>query len=210
MKRLYKHKGKFIASILFLLAYYFLFIYVPLPSDEEMIAHFKANRTEFEEIVKRYRNYDAGPKGFHSEWRNKDDTDEILKTVGIRRITSSYPWLPNHYSKETKQLFKQQLKNGLYHKMRHKHSVLIVKPFPRSRYYSKNLYYVNVWKSYVYFPEEPRITKGRLVWRIDKNEKPISSRVEDSLDHFPDDWDRFESVYRQIGPQWFLVLSNGH
>lgn len=38
-------------------AYYLLWIWSPLPDDEEMIDHFKAHRADFVEAVRRYRDY---------------------------------------------------------------------------------------------------------------------------------------------------------
>ena len=67
-----------------------------------MIANFQANRADFEEIVRRYREY---PDFLYDDifWYERGDTLELFKRAGIDDVKSIsfQPWLPNPYSPET-------------------------------------------------------------------------------------------------------------
>lgn|GEM_PF-3241069 len=73
----------------------------PLPSDEEMIAHFQAHRAEFEELVGLYRNY-RRPPGGKRIWGNLPEMRQRRENLGVRRVVEQLGyWLPEPYSIET-------------------------------------------------------------------------------------------------------------
>ena len=196
------------------ISYFFLAIWYPLPSDEEMIEHFQEHREDFVELVERYRNFQVGPDGFHSKWKNEEGTELMLKRAGIERIwKSAYsPWFPNPYTIETaKDVRAKALEGGKSHRVLQKYKGLVIKILPRRRYRATNLTYVKVWKDFYFIPEVPRIVNGELLWPFNtKGEYSGRSRTFPSLNKFPDHWKDYECVYRQIEPRWFICMCNGH
>lgn len=82
---------------------------------------------------------------------------------------------------------------------------------PRKRYSSNNLYYGVVWKWIVFFPENPRIEDGELIFTTDWNGRTIfTERVENSLNVLPIAWKEYGCAYRKIEDYWFLKMCNGH
>ncbi|MGD9172402.1 MAG: hypothetical protein PVI97_20470 [Candidatus Thiodiazotropha sp.] len=211
-----RHRGKLISTIvliLFVAAYYLLLVRNPLPSDEEMIEHFRLHRNDIEELVRRYRNYSTDPKVDHSMWFKEGDTQKIMWRAGVEEIWhSAYsPWLPNPYSIETAESIMQQIRNVRGHGLFTKYGGLVLKLLPRDYYRSVNLKYLHIWKDFYNIPEAPRIEKGELLWPFDHNgEYSVRRRIISSLDQFPGNWKDYECVYRQIETHWFLRLCNGH
>ena len=66
--------------------YYLLWIWNPLPSDEEMIDDFKEHRNEFIEVVHRYRSYP------HTE-KNRTCGCSIKNDFITRRMDKAYTWI---------------------------------------------------------------------------------------------------------------------
>jgi hypothetical protein len=130
-----------------------------------------------------------------------------MKKAGVDRVKHSghTPWLPNPYSRETgKRLSKMR---GIPNK----YKAMIVKPLPEKKYYKGHLVYVRVWKDLFFIPEIPRIKDGWLIGPATKNRPPSRyRRVLSSLNRFPEKWKDYECVLRQIEPQWFVRMCNGH
>ena len=215
----------------------------PLPNDEEMIANFKANRADFEEIVRRYREYPG--LLYPSEgkyWYEYDDTLELFRRAGIDEVESLawQVWLPNPYSVqsalEVKRIVEQNDQRFPGLTLWQRYGALKLSPattplieHPRQqdhrRHWRTTLRYGCVWKTYYFFPEEPRVEDGTLFWSAqttylgDPNgqyyEKEgvtifnIKNRVLSSLNRFPDNWQQFDCVYRRIEPQWFIAMCRG-
>lgn len=205
--------------------YYNLWIENPLPSDEHMLDNFKAHRADFVEAVRRYRNYPRPPHTDTSFWYKEGDTLELYKRAGIDGIDHSAlnPYLPNPYSIETAKFVSEKTRNAKDFMLFHRYGVLRITPAtnPRinhpdqiddhSRYRRNTLIHGVIWKDYYFFPEAPRIENAELLGPVDqKGEYTYRLRVLPSLNRFPDHWKDFECVYRQIEPQWFLRMCNGH
>ena len=95
-----------------------------------------------------------------------------------------------------------------------------------SSYRRNTLLFGVIWKDYYFFPEVPRVENGVLLGplsivgkglrgsRFHEKEGVATTqdrdRVLPSLNSFPPDWKDFECVYRQIEPQWFIRMCNGH
>jgi len=185
-----------------------------LPRDQEMISHFKANRSKFDELVRLYQT------DTRRVWRKEKgnlqpfETDEyrrLLKEVGVDGLGSDdFVWLANPYNKDAmskaKELnpFSAFAHHGIFFNAnRNKHRKLS----PRLR--------AMVWKAYFYVPVPPRVDGGRLWWPISPvdGEPTRSAPVFSSLDEFPAHWlntksgkPPWECVYRQVESQWFLKM----
>jgi len=74
----------------------------PLPSDEQMIEHFNAHRTEFEQLVQGYRNYRRGDVFYE---RSSDEVKALMKRLGVYQVAeaqgASGTWYPDSYSAKT-------------------------------------------------------------------------------------------------------------
>ena len=191
--------------------YYLVIVRNPLPSDEKMMAHFHDHRVDFEELVRRYRNFDAGPDGFHSKWKKQDGTKDILERAKTERIFyTDSAWFPEPYSLKTAKALKKARGKGSIEISR-KYGALVLSLLPRNHYRATNLNYLKVWKDFTYFPEVPRIKNGKLLWPVNiKGQYSKIRRTFPTLNEFPDHWKDYECVYRQIEPQWFIRMCNGH
>lgn len=206
-------RHRVIASLfaaIFVIVSIWLFGRIPLPSDEEMISIFYAHRTDIEELVRRYREFEPEPNQSHSMWLKQGDTQELLKRSVVDRIDYNVLglWYPNPYSKEAGRLA-EDYKSGLA--PYNKHGVLRVKFAPRNRYFASTLRHGTIWKDFYNFPEVPRIERGMLLGPMNsKGEYTFYERVLTTLNRMPNNWRDYECVYRQIEPQWFLRMCNGH
>ncbi|MDZ4098123.1 MAG: hypothetical protein U1E13_05410 [Methylophilaceae bacterium] len=199
----------YIAYLLIIMAvmmigwYYYRLFTNPLPKDEELIAHFQAHRGEFEELVKRYREYEPEQVGMHHLWKEQGDTPQLLKRAGVKRFSDNVGiWIPNPYSNDYKArsdvLFEQQGMEWMSSKYG---NIQIYLDDPRyfTPSFSKNL---------LHFPEIPRIKQGVLIGPGVDEEKqianPFSGRVRSSLnDAIPE---KGYCALRQLEPQWFIKL----
>ena len=193
-------------------AYYLVIARNPLPGDEEMITHFQAHRADFEEVVRRYRSFDAGPDGSPGDWAVQEGTPVLLKRAGLRKhIFGTSPlWFPDPYSQEAASLLRKKIEEHGFQLFR-EYGALVLRPSPKKRFRAMNLHYVTVWKDFMFFPEVPRIENGELLWPINtRGNYAKRRRVLPSLDDFPDHWKDYECVLRKIEPQWFIRMCNGH
>ena len=196
---------------------YLLIFATGLPSDAEMIAHFRAHREEFEESVRRYRDYELPRDTSHGTgWLKQDGTQELLRKAGIERIGGgSMIWLPNPYSVETAKKQETMMRDPQRHPfaMLYKYGELVIKMVPRERYFVFNsLRIALVWKNYFHLPEAaPRIEDGWILSRVDTKGKSFRWRsVVSSTDRFPLVWKlHFGCVIRPIEPHWYLELCSG-
>jgi hypothetical protein len=176
----------------------------PQPPDEEMIAHLERHRVDIEELVHRYRIFDA-PIGKHYTWANVPDTQELMKEAGVRDI--SYIggiWYPDPYAPETGRRVEEQriAEAGLPGYERY--GTLIVR--------LDGIDYFRVWykwgivmKYLAYFPEPPRVEQERIMLPADAEGKIRPwDRVLPSLNEPPDDW--VGCLFRRIDPHWFINL----
>jgi len=218
-----------LAVITFLVcaAYYYVMVYVGLPSDEEMIAHLNAHKSEIEELIRRYQNFkipmrpksgdapvdEEGKQLMPSAYgweKQQSDTEDIMKKAGISEIMAGGRlWLPDPYSPESIKKAKE-LGNNLeeYRLYKNNSRALSIGYSPENRYARVNIYYGRVFKGIKYFPQTPRIENGCLI-RPGSKWSTVCDQVLTTLDRLPSHWGVFECVYRQIEPQWFLTLCNG-
>nr|WP_320113875.1 hypothetical protein [uncultured Desulfuromonas sp.] len=218
--------------------YYYSWKFNPLPSDEEMIANFKAHRAEFEEIVRRYREYPRPPDKDASFWFKDGDTLELFRRAGVDRVNylGSTPWLPNPYSVETAIKMDIETKSAVSFELFYRYGALHIQAATtplidhpertdHRRHYRNTIVHGVIWKEYVFFPEVPRVENETLLGPLSIvgkgahgavfHEKEgvatwqYSARVFPTLNRLPSNWKGFECVYRQIEPQWFIRMCNG-
>ena len=195
------------------IAYYFLAIWYPLPSDEEMIEHFQEHREGFEALVQRYRNFEVGLDGFHSKWKSEEGTELMLKRAKVWHVGHVAPiWYPNPYSlKSANAVYAQSLDKQDSYALFYKYGSLTVNVEPRKEYRATNLFYIKIWKNFIYFPEIPRIENEKLLLPFNtKGAISGEDRVLLTLNKLPNNWKDYECVFRQIEPQWFIRMCNGH
>ncbi len=192
--------------------YYLLLIINPLPDDEDMIAHFQKHRSDFEEVVKRYREHKRPVNNDSSLWYKEGDTLDLYQRAGISSIDySAYsPWFPNPYSLNNAKVIHERVFNGDY-AIFHKYGALKIKLSPKQNYYSIRFPFSRVWKDLYFIPEIPLIENGYMLWPFNlKGEYSARGRVFSSLNYFPIKWKYVECIYRPIEPKWHIRMCNGH
>jgi len=193
----------------------FVMFHPGLPGDEEMIAHFYKHRADIEELVARYRRFVPKDNGFYSDWSKQTNTSDIMKRAEVNFIGFSARalWLPNPYSLDSGEKVYEMLnsdKEENLYDFEH-YGELLIKLSPRERYRTTNLYYGVIWKWIVYFPENPRIERGKIIFPTDwDGETSYVERVENSLNILPYKWRVYGCAYRKIEDYWFLRICNGH
>ena len=209
---------------------------VPLPTDEEMIAHFQAHRVEFEELVRRNRTFVEREHWPELKWPPEEEgTRELWRKAGVGDVNylSLLHWLPDPYNVATAQRVKainDECTQDVKHwraiggdgrastpppKCRllgYQYGVLVFNPkLPNNAYHAGSWRYVAVWKGYLHFPEPPRIEQGYLLGPLKTNgQYSYKERVRSSLNFYPFGWKEYECVYRPIEAHWFITLCNGH
>jgi uncharacterized membrane-anchored protein YitT (DUF2179 family) len=201
-----------------------------LASDETMIAHFKEHRSEIEELVKRYREFEIAPnktssfENSYQKWKQQDNTTELMEKASVTYISTIYNeaflselsnplWLPNPYSIETAQKL-ETIKQDTRGRPRESYNMHIkygmIGILLRNDIYHKYATKYDKIKHFVYIPEVPRIEYGKLLSPLDINgkyyfRKPLLS----SLNRFPISLFRHNALncaWKQIEQQWFLRL----
>ena len=218
--------------------YYLLWIWNPLPSDEEMIDNFKQHRGDFIEVVRRYRTYPNPERGGSAYWYKEGDTLSLFKRAKIDNIDDFGCWLPDPYSIKTAIKYHETLlsEQGYKSDLLYRCGAVVIQPAttPRiqhpnisdtRRHYRNTIIFGMTWKEYVFFPDIPRIENNMLLEPVDIVGKGFHGstfheaegvatkqdmfRVFPSLNHLPNNWKGFECVYRQIEAQWFIRMCNG-
>ncbi len=219
--------------------YYYLWKWNPLPSDEAMIRNFKDHRADFVEVVQRYREYPRPPGKSSAFWYKEGNTLELFNRAGIDSVDAYGCWLPEPYSVETAIWLHNALLSGFSARsgLVYKCGALRIRPAttPRIDHPDQSddrsdrrntLLFGVIWKDYYFFPEVPRIENGKLLSPLSIVGKGFPGaqfhekagvattqdkhRVFPSLNRLPSHWKSFECVYRQIEPQWFIRMCNGH
>lgn len=167
-----------------------------LPTDAEMIEHFKQYRQDFNEARDQAMSQ-LSYAGFlnNPAWKARH---------GIDYFYSMMPWPPNIYSSS---YFIEPISNREWvWQFNVASTMYIIKA-------GKEWPWVNRLKGYLYFPlPEPRIEQGRLLGPISKKSGQRSSwRMLEQLDgNWPEDWSSGECLLRRIETQWFLFLCKDH
>lgn len=185
--------------------------YNPLPSDEEMIAHFHEHRTEIEELVQRYRG--CVPKVVGKSCERLPENQALMEKARVKRVTDSGPvWHPNPYSQEAAKQFDDLLRAGKIPSLIRYSSIQVELKDTQNpeRHFAHVLLSTGphlIFKDLVHFPEAARI-EGENLWlpageRFGVTEK---NRIFPTLNVYPPRWDTGECVYRQIETHWFIRM----
>jgi hypothetical protein len=180
-----------------------------LPSDDDLIAHFRTHRAEFEELVRLYQTDKRRVWRFEKGNLQPFETDAykaLLKRVGIRHLSNDGAlWLPDPYSVETAEKARAM---DVFHAYAY-HGITL---YVENMKFSPSVRRL-VWKDYFYVPVVPKVENGQLWWPRSRHGGDLnrSAPVFASLDDYPPDWlldppGGRGCVYRQIEPQWFLSL----
>jgi hypothetical protein len=206
----------FIAILLFLSGLLYWWHYNPLPSDEEMTAHFHEHRTEIEELVKRYRKCDPNLVGKSCE--GLPENQALMEKAGVKRIKNVSPvWHPNPYSKEAAKQFLELIQAGKLSNLNAYStiSVELIDEKAPTRIFASVLTgsgFLLIAKELVFIPEAARVEGEYLLhpehpWCNCRFDKVIlKDRVLPSTDTYPPNWMKGESVFRQIDTHWFIRL----
>jgi len=194
---------------------YVVFLTVRMASDDEMIANFKSHREDFQRLTQLYLTEGYGNTLRAFEWGSgvSSETLLLLERTGVEQIDGTSTgglWLPDPYSVETAKLAgEQEIPEG------NPYETLIFEFADSFRYQTPSFRYLEVTRGLTYFPVQPRIENGELLWPVGldgnyRRRAPVLS----SLNVYPDIWKRDRSensckypcVYRQIEPQWFIKM----
>lgn len=93
----------------------------PLPSDEQMIERFNANRAGFEQLVQGYRNYRRSDVFYE---QSTNEVKALASRLGVYHVVeaqgASGQWYPSPYSEETRKilrsLYVRSVSNPAYNK----------------------------------------------------------------------------------------------
>lgn len=187
--------------------YLLVFVRTGLPSDGEMADRFWKHEKEFNEIARRYRDFEEPDGKSQYLWGSQPGTAELLAKAGIYQVIAdgSTPSIPvrvlemNGWRRAEDYSSSQDS-----YKYIDRYGVLKLTPYPRRKYERLTISHSLVWKGYRNFPVEPRVVNGQLRWGNS------ASRIVDSLDRFPSDWKTGECVYKKLDATWYMHLCNGH
>lgn len=194
----------------------FTLFFNPFPSDEKMIAHFQAHRSEFEALVEKYKAFN--PRLGTGVFYDLPGVKELKQKAAIRWVSDAgATWFPSPYSAEASREFDtQRRKPGFFSSESHPYKnksiefSMLEQPLGRSyrTIWLPSIWFSRwAWKDYFYFPEVPKIEKGRLWYPVTPHGNSTGSyRAYDSLNYYPFWWRMGECVYRQFEPHWFLIM----
>jgi len=185
--------------------------YNPLPSDEEMIAHFHNHRAEIEELVKRYREW--VPSKSVPNWEAVPENKALMEKARVKRVTDVAPqWPPNPYSKEAVKQFDDSIRAGKVPSLNpySNISIELLDEDDPERHFAKVLTSSGVrwiFKELIFIPEIVRI-EGENLWLPVHvlSEVRHKMRIFPSLNSYPSNWTKGECVYRQFETHWFVHL----
>jgi hypothetical protein len=180
-----------------------------LPSDEEMIDHFRKHRADFELLVQIYREDPHLPNRGGIVWEPTPEIEAIMKRINVRLLrTDRCFWLPpDPYSEDAKtQTETLQLgqKRGEAEARQYSGVLLGYAHPPVRRGLVEN--FSQVFKGYYYTPFPPRIEEGRLKRPFGFGDEWIFPTLDLYPSKFTSEW----CVYRQFEPQWFIEMCQGH
>lgn len=205
----------FVGIVLLVSSLLYWWHYNPLPSDEEMIAHFHEHRAEIEELVKRYRGC-VTKVGTTCE--DLPENLALMEKAKVKRVVNNAPvWHPNPYSREAAKQFDDLLSTGKIPSL-NPYSSIVVELLDQNhptRHFTGVLTSSGprlVFKDINFIPEIVRIEGESLLLAVSPlcncrfDEITAKLRIFPSLDTYPTRWIKGECVYRQFETHWFIRL----
>ncbi|MEW6532819.1 MAG: hypothetical protein AB1473_18460 [Thermodesulfobacteriota bacterium] len=177
-----------------------------LPTDEQMIAHFRKNRADFERLVQIYRQDPKLPNRWGMvDYQELDrEKQAIMARVGVNGMRGDLQsWVPpDPYSAEAQNqvanlhLFREAQEGTP--KGRKYSGVILSYAHPPVIRLNADLAWV--FKGYYYTPFVPNVENDRL-------KKPRGNEwISPTLNRYPSNLACGDCVYRQFEPQWFIRL----
>jgi hypothetical protein len=195
-----------ILPVFILITTYNYFFVTGLATDEEMIEHFKKHRTEIEELVKSYREFDpktAKPvyeevhmnggkteikavESHHLIWKKQDGIKELMEKAGVDGVLAVMGdatagdlrtlWLPNPYSIGTAKFVESIV--SVNNKNLEEKKSMFIKYGMIMVLLEGDRYYkeYRVSKHFVFIPEIPQVKDGKLLSPVDINGKHYFER----------------------------------
>lgn len=188
----------------------------PLPRDEELIAHFKAHRNQFEFLVRTYYTAPEPRAGQHRVlWDESPAIQKVKKELSVDWIGphGGY-WPKDPYAADAYARIigvDQTTPEGRF-ATRQQESLKVIVFVDRSEALSLRFPGdAMIWKALFHTPVPIRVTNGFLEYpsepgRTAPNLSAIPDRVLDSLNGYPSGWEKGRCLYRYIEPQWFLMM----
>ena len=193
------------------------------PTDEEMIAHFQANRETFEELVRYYRTrlfvgrdeyitqryYWVEREGWPPKTQ-KAQMDTLMRRAGVRRISpdlNGYRWWPGQDDPDAESKWKASREQCLGDDPANRQVVCDLKGPQYEELEIVPERSADFGKCWVHFPEAPKVEDGYLLppgYRPGANRG--HRRVYDSLNVTPPYWYAGRCAYRAIDAHWFLRM----
>lgn len=185
----------------------FVLSLTPVPSDEEMIDHFNQHRADFERYVDGFRSLHA--RGQTREWEKTEPVASLKRRANISWLStlSMGYWIDDPYSVDGFERSKKIFQTSTLAENEARYSAIAVS-LNDDRFHSIKRKYGHVWKTYLHFPQAPKIDKGSLVippGPIHPSYIGKSYFVVDSLNHYPENWDG-RCHLRRLDSQWFIEL----
>ena len=177
-----------------------------LPSDEQMIAHFRKHRADFERLAHIYsQDWSAATRWGRVYYQNATpEAKEIMKRIGVTSIRSDLTiWMgPDPYSPKNRQRIRELMFEGRDSSKGQTFTGLVFRGVqqPVSRL-NENL--SEVFKGYYYTPFIPRVENDLL-------KKPDGGEwISPTLNSYPSKLISGNCVCCQFEPQWFIELCQG-
>lgn len=192
------------------------YFFNPLPRDEELIAHFKAHRNQFEFLV---RTYYTAPEPRAGQDRVLWDEPPAIQQV---KNELSVDWIGPHggywpkdpYTADAHEriIGVDQTKSEGRFATRQQESLKVIVFVDRAEALSLRFPGdAMIWKAFFHVPVQVRVSTG-MIERPWEPREPRPNygvwpmRVLDSLNGYPSGWEKGRCLYRQIEPQWFLMM----
>lgn len=190
------------------------FYVMPLPSDEYMTSHFHKHRGEFEALVKAYReqNSTSDPT---THWDFPEHIRDVKTKTDVWRLTSksSMRWFENPYSVEAAKLFHEKRTRGDVNVFKNHGFDGVIVIMNNARYHSLRER-AEISKSYLHIPQIPRIENSKLLYPVNPSSSKYAKQrylvIKESLDNFPDHWERGECFLKPLDAQWFIQLCKSY
>ena len=187
---------------------------LPLPSDEYMTEHFYQHRQEFDAMVKAYREEHL-LKDPRANWDDPEEIQQAKIKADVWNLTSmsGNRWHENPYSIEAAKDFRHLIRSGPMRTAKD-HSLDGVIVLLNIGHESSLREMAQVSKWYLHIPLVPKIENDKLLLPVDAVQNEYTKQrylgVKESLDYYPENWERGECFVKPLDAQWFIQLCKSY
>jgi hypothetical protein len=168
-----------------------------------MIAHFQRHRADFERLVQIYRENLSLPTEIDYLFRTPE-VSAIMDRIHVAHVSGDgVIWMPpDPYS--TKRNPEKEKLDASWHSQEGRKFAGVIFHYRHAK--SRTLSYLApVYKHYYYFPFAPKIRDGKLIIPACLLTGGTGGLFQ-TLNMYPPDFKPFDCVYREIEPQWFIMM----